>query len=304
MPLRELTDAAVTPSGQSIVYLNGVFVPASEAKISVFDHGFLYGDGCFETIIVRNGKPFRLIDHLYRLVRTTRVLGIGIPLPLDNVQNAFLEMIRRNKLTDAYARITLTRGEGYSSSDPRLCEKPTLVMFAYDLESHPAEKYGGKGSGLRCMIVSTRRIPPVCLDARIKANNYINMILARMEAIAANVDEAIMLDINNFVSECPSRNIFTVRNKELETPKDHSVLNGITRDAIIELARKNTWPVRKRDLTTYDLYNSDEVLACSTGGGIKPIVEIDGRKIGDGQAGPVTRKLMQQYEEMLTGLIG
>ena len=199
----------MTPSTQSIVYLNGQFVPASEAKVSVFDHGFLYGDGCFETIIVRNGKPFRLADHLNRLVRTTRVFGIRIPLSLENVHGAFFEVIKRNKLTDAYARITLTRGEGYSSSDPRLCETPTFVIFAYDLQGHPTEKFAGKGLGLRCMIVSTRRIPPVCLDARIKANNYINMILARMEAIAANVDEAIMLDINNFVSECPSRNIFT-----------------------------------------------------------------------------------------------
>ena len=259
----------MSASNEGIVYLNGKFVPASEAKVSVFDHSFLYGDGCFETIIVRNGKPFRLSDHLDRLVRTTRVLGIRIPISRDDLRNAFLELIRRNKLADAYARITLTRGEGYSSSDPRLCEIPTLVMFAYDLENHPAEKYGGKGPGLRCMIVSTRRIPPVCLDARIKANNYINMILARMEAIAANVDEAIMLDINNFVSECPSRNIFTVRNTELETPHDHNVLNGITRELIIELAHKNGWPVRKRDLTAYDLYNSDEVLACSTGGGIQ-----------------------------------
>ncbi|PWT83414.1 MAG: branched-chain amino acid aminotransferase [Acidobacteria bacterium] len=290
---------AVTASNESIVYLNGRFVPASEAKVSVFDHSFLYGDGCFETIIVRNGKPFRLLEHIDRLVRTTRVLGIRIPLSPDDLHNVLLEMVKRNSLTNAYARITLTRGEGYSSSDPRLCEKPTLVMFAYDLENHPAEKYGGKGPGLRCMIVSTRRIPPVCLDARIKANNYINMILARMEAIAASVDEAIMLDINNFISECPSRNIFTVRNNELETPNDHNVLNGITRDVIIELAHKNGWPVRKRDLTAYDLYNSDEVLACSTGGGIKPIVEVDGREISDGQVGPVTRKLMQQYEEML-----
>jgi branched-chain amino acid aminotransferase len=289
----------VIPYSQSIVYLNGEFVPASEAKVSVFDHGFLYGDGCFETIIIRNGNPFRLADHLARLVRTTQVLGIRIPQSLDNVGNAFMEMIKRNRLTDAYARITLTRGEGYSSSDPRLCETPTLVMFAYDLENHPAEKYRGKG-GLRCMIVSTRRIPPICLDARIKTNNYINMILARMEAIAANVDEAIMLDTNNFVSECPSRNIFLVRNRELETPNDHNVLNGITRDVIIELAHKNTWPVYKRNLTAYDLYNSDEVLACSTGGGIQPIVEIDGRKIGDGQVGPVTSMLIQQYNEMLT----
>jgi branched-chain amino acid aminotransferase len=125
------------------------------------------------------------------------------------------------------------------------------------------------------------------------------MILARMEAIAASVDEAIMLDINNFVAECPSRNIFTVRNNELETPNDHNVLNGITRDVIVELAHKNGWPIHKRDLTAYDLYNADEVLACSTGGGIKSITEVDGRTISNGQVGLVTRKLIQQYEEML-----
>ena len=289
----------MSASNDSIVYLNGKFVPASEAKVSVFDHSFLYGDGCFETIIVRNGKPFRLSEHIDRLVRTTRVLGIRIPLSRDELRNSLLELVKRNDLANAYTRITLTRGEGYSSSDPRLCETPTLVMFAYDLENHPAEKFGGKGAGLRCMIVSTRRIPPVCLDARIKANNYVNMILARMEAIAANVDEAIMLDTSNFVAECPTRNIFIVRKKELETPNDHNVLNGITRDVVIELSQKNGWPTRKRDLTAYDLYNADEVLACSTGGGIKPIVEIDGRKIGDGQVGPVTRKLVEQYEYLL-----
>lgn len=290
----------MTPSDESIVYLNGEFVQASRAKVSVFDHGFLYGDGCFETVIVRNGKPFRLDDHLERLVCTARVLGIRIPLSLDDVRHAFMGVITRNHLSDAYARTTLTRGEGYSSADPRVCERPTFVIFAYDRENHPTEKYGHKGSGLRCMIVSTRRIPPICLDARLKTNNYVNIILARMQAIAANVDEAIMLDINDFVSECPSRNIFTVRKNALETPKDHSALNGITRQVIIELAFKNNWSVRKRDLTAYDLYNSDEVLACSTGGGIKPIVEIDGRQIGSGQVGPITHILMQQYEEMLT----
>jgi branched-chain amino acid aminotransferase len=282
-----------------IVYLNGKFVPAGEARVSVFDHGFLYGDGCFETIIVRNGKPFRVKDHIERLFRTTHVLGISIPVTREALTSALLETVKRNQLKNAYTRITLSRGEGYASSDPRLTEHPTLVIFAYDLEGHPAERFGGKGPGLRCMIVSTRRTPPVCLDARIKSTNYLNMILARMEAIAAGVDEAIMLDINNFVAECPARNIFTVRNGELETPCDHNVLNGITRDVVIEIAQKNSWPARKRDLTAYDLYNADEVLACSTGGGIKPIIEVDGRKIRDGQVGSVTRALIEKYEEML-----
>src|SRR5690348_12568760 len=134
MQRRSKRDYAVSASNQSIVYLNGSFVPAPEAKVSVFDHSFLYGDGCFETIIVRNGKPFRLMDHIDRLVRTTRVLGIRIPLSPEELREALLNTVKRNSLSNAYARITLTRGEGYSSSDPRLCEKPTLVMFAYDLE--------------------------------------------------------------------------------------------------------------------------------------------------------------------------
>lgn len=284
---------------EAIVYLDGEFLPAHRARVSVFDHSFLYGDGCFETIIVRNGKPFRLKDHIDRLFRTTHVLGIRVPLSRSELSNALLETVKRNRLANAYTRITLSRGEGYSSSDPRLTEKPTLVIFAYDLEGHPAERFGGKGPGLRCIIASTRRVPPVCLDARIKANNYLNMIMARMEAIAAGADEAIMLDINNFVAECPSRNIFTVSGKQIETPCDHNVLNGITRDVIIELAEKNGWRARKRDLTAYDLYNADEIMACSTGGGIKPIVSVDGRQIGNGQLGPLTRALIEQYEQLL-----
>jgi branched-chain amino acid aminotransferase len=179
-------------------------------------------------------------------------------------------------------------------------EKPTLVIFAYDLESHPAERFGGKGPGLRSVIVSTRRVPPVCLDTRIKANNYLNMVLARMEAIAAGADEAIMLDINNFVAECPSRNVFVVRNGSLDTPRDHNVLNGITRETVIEVASDKGWPVSKTDLTAYDLYNADELFACSTGGGIKAIVQVDGRKVGNGEVGPVTRTLVAEYERLLT----
>jgi branched-chain amino acid aminotransferase len=284
----------------STVYLNGAFVSADQARVSVFDHSFLYGDGCFETIIVRNGNPFRLAEHIARLWRTTHVLGIRMPVGQEELQSALLETVHRNGLRDAYTRITVSRGEGYASSDPRLTDRPTLVIFAYDLESHPAERFGGKGAGLRCAIVSTRRIPPVCLDARIKANNYLNMILARMEAIAANVDEAIMLDVNDFVAECPSRNIFVVRGGTLATPRDHNVLNGITRQTVIDIAEVQGWPMRKEDLTAYDLYNADEVFACSTGGGIKPIVEVDGRSIANGEVGRVTRFMVEQYETMLT----
>jgi branched-chain amino acid aminotransferase len=285
--------------GKGIVYLNGDYLPADQARVSVFDHGFLYGDGCFETIIFRNGKPFRLEAHIDRLFRTTHVLGMTVPMARQELGAALLETVKQNGFTDAYSRITVSRGEGYSSSDPRLCDTPTLVMFAYDLEGHPAERFAGKGPGLRSIIVSTRRTPPICLDARVKVNNYLNMILARMEAIAAGMDEAIMLDIDNFVSECPSRNVFTVHRNRISTPPDHNVLNGITRDVVIELAEKNGWFPTKRHLTAYDLYTADEVLVCSTGGGIKPVIEIDGRKIGSGTVGPCTRKLMDQYEKLL-----
>jgi branched-chain amino acid aminotransferase len=282
-----------------IVFLNGDYLPAEQARVSVFDHGFLYGDGCFETIIIRRGRPFRLDAHIDRLFRTTHVLGMTVPVSRADLAAALLETVKRNGFSDAYSRITVSRGEGYSSSDPRLCKTPTLVIFAYDLESHPAEIFGGKGPGLRCVIVSTRRIPPICLDARVKATNYLNMILARMEAIAAGMDEAIMLDIENFVAECPSRNVFAIHQNVLSTPPDHNVLNGVTRDVVVELAEKNGWVPVKRPLTAYDLYTADEVLVCSTGGGIKPVIEIDGRKIGSGTVGPCTRKLMDQYEELL-----
>lgn len=284
---------------EAIVYLNGEYLPASQAKVSVFDHSFLYGDGCFETIIVRQGRPFRLDEHITRLFRSATVLRIRIPLAPEALAAAVLETVRRNGFQDAYTRITLSRGEGYASADPRLAEKATLVIIAYDLGGHPAERFTSKGPGMRCIIASTRRTPPVCVEPRLKANNYLNQIFARMEAVAAGVDDAIMLDIANFVTETPSRNIFVVRDGKLLTPRAHNVLNGITREVVMDLAQKNGWPVAEADLTAYDLYTADEVLTTSTAGGIKAIVEVDGRPIGNGQKGPITRALGEQYEAML-----
>lgn len=284
---------------EPIVYLNGEYVPASQAKVSIFDHSFLYGDGCFETIIVRRNRPFRLEDHVARLFRSAHVLAIRVPLTAEELRSAVLETVRRNGLEDSYTRITLSRGAGYASSDPRLAEQPTLVIIAYELAGHPAERFTSKGPGLRCVIASTRRTPPVCLDARIKANNYLNQILARMEAINAGVDDVIMLDIQNFVAELPSRNIFVARGGEVATPRAHNVLNGITREVVMDLARRHGWPVEERDLAPYDLYIADEVFTTSTAGGVKAIVEIDGRRIGDGRSGPIARTLGEQYEALL-----
>lgn len=284
---------------EPIVYLDGEYLPASQAKVSVFDHSFLYGDGCFETIIVRKGRPFRLDAHIARLFRSAQFLRIRVPLSPEELGQAVLETVRRNGFEDAYTRITLSRGAGYASSDPRLAERPTLVIFAYDLHGHPAERFTSKGPGLRCIISSTRRTPPVCLEPRLKANNYLNQILARMEAIAAGVDDAIMLDIANFVTETPGRNIFVVRSGCLLTPRAHNVLNGITREVVMELAAKHGWPAAEADLTAYDLYTADEVFTCSTAGGIKAVVEVDGRPIADGQVGPITRALSEQYEALL-----
>lgn len=286
---------------EPVVYLDGEFVPASQAKVSVFDHSFLYGDGCFETLVVRRGKPFRLAEHADRLFRSARVLKISVPLAAEELRAVVLQTVQRNALEDAYVRITLSRGVGYAAFDPRLCDRSTLVIFATDLQNHPAGRLFGRGVGLRCIIASTRRTQPVSLDSRIKANNYLNQILARMEAIAAGVDEAIMLDFQNFVAEATGRNIFAVRGARLYTPRGHSILNGITREVAMELARRNGWSIEECDLTPYDLYTADEVFTTSTAGGVKPVTEIDGRPIGDGTPGPFAQRLMDQYEALVSG---
>lgn len=282
-----------------IIYLNGEFLPEEKAKISPFDHGFLYGDGVFETMVVTNGLVFKLDQHLERLYDSLTVLKIKIPFSKNKLKKLVLETLRRNSLKDGYVRLIVSRGVGYPALDPRACEKPTIVIIP-SAKIFP-QSFRRSYSDIidKVVIVSTRKIPSVCIEARVKSLNYLNNILARIEALESGADEAIMLDLNGFVTEGPGENIFIVRSGSLHTPPPHNILNGITRQTVLELAESMGIKVYEQNLTRYDLYTADEAFFTSTFGGIKPIREIDGRRIGLKAPGPITEKLRNAYKSLL-----
>ncbi len=282
-----------------IIYLNGNFVSEEEAKISPFDHGFLYGDGVFESMVVTNGLVFKLDQHLKRLYDSLTVLKIKIPFSKDELKKLVLETLRRNNLRDGYVRLVVSRGVGYPALDPRACEKPTIVIIP-STKTFP-QSFRGSYSDIidKVVTVSTRKIPSVCIEARVKSLNYLNNILARIEALEAGANEAIMLDLHGFVTEGPGENVFIVKLGCLYTPPTHNILNGITRQTVLELAKNMGIKAYEQNLTRYDLYTADEAFFTSTFGGIKPIREIDGRKIGLKVPGPITEKLKKAYESLL-----
>lgn len=281
---------------ENVVYIDGEFVPSSQATISVFDHGLLYGDGVFDTICAWNGYLFRLDEHIERLLMSAHATKMNLRLSQKDIKTAVLNTVKRNQLENAYIKIVITRGTSPEPLlDPRECKSSVIIFARPFLWLIQPEKIK---SGIRVILASTRRIPSQCLDPKIKSLNYQNNAMAKLEAIEANVDEAIMLDLEGYISEGPTYNIFTIKSSKLSTPADN-ILLGITRDAVIELAEQEGWMVERRRMTSYDLYNADEAFFCSTAGGIIPIVAVDGRKIGSGKPGEITQKLIDLYFDML-----
>jgi branched-chain amino acid aminotransferase len=285
-----------------LVYIDGKFYSKNEAKISVFDHGLLYGDGIFEGIRVYNGRVFKLDEHIDRLYESAKTVNIEIPLSKEEFKSAIIEVLRKNNLKDAYIRAIVTRGVGQLGLDPRHCEKPTIIIIPQRLEEYPLTVSVKRR--VRAIISSIRRTPPFCLPPMVKSLNYQNNILARIEAIHAGVDEAIMLDWRGYVCEGTGNNIFIVKREKLITPPLYtSILPGITRQTIIEIAKKLGIEVLERDITIHDLYNADEVFLTATGTEILSVVEIDGRKIGTGEPGSITMRLEDEFkkETWITG---
>lgn len=277
------------------IYINGEFYPKEEAKISVYDHGLLYGDGIFESIRAYNGIVFKLNEHIDRLYESAKSLKINIPLTKEEIVNAVLETLRKNELTDAYIRIVITRGEGPMGVDPRNCRKPTIIIIAEKREP----LFGREIKGISAIISSIRRTPIWALDPRIKSLNYLNNVLAKIEAIEAGVEEAIMLNEMGYIAEAPTENIFIIKdNKILTPPYTAGILKGITRDVVIRLAKELGYIVEERDITPHDLYNADEVFVTGTAAEIVPIVKINGRIIGAGDVGPIVKKLITKYNEI------
>ncbi|HDN05952.1 MAG TPA: branched-chain-amino-acid transaminase [Candidatus Bathyarchaeota archaeon] len=280
-----------------LVYIDGKYYPKSQAKISVYDHGLLYGDGVFEGIRAYNGVVFKLREHIDRLYRSARVIMLEIPLTKEEMINAVLETLRKNNLHDAYIRLVVTRGVGDLGLDPRKCPKPTVIIITDVIKLHSKE---AKERGIRALIVWVKRDPVDATSHEVKSLNYMNSILGKIEANVAGFDEAICLDKNGHISEGIAENIFIVKNGKIITPPTSTgALVVITRDVIMKLAEKLGYKAVEANITPTDLFTADEAFFTGTAAEVVPIVEVNKRKIGDGKPGPITKRLMQEFEKIV-----
>ena len=280
-----------------LVYLNGKFVPRSEAKVSVFDHGLLYGDGVFEGIRAYHGRVFRLNEHLERLYRGARAILLEVGMTLPELREAVLESLRVNKLREAYIRLVVTRGVGDLGLDPRKCNQgATVFVIADAIQLYPQEIYR---DGLELITVVTRRNDPTALNPAIKSLNYLNNILAKVEVVQAGLHEGLMLSADGYVAEATGDNIFIYYSGRLVTPPvSLGLLDGITRDVAMQLAQEMGISVVEQAFRQYDVYIADECFLTGTAAEIVPVVKVDGRVIGDGTPGAVTKELMERFRKL------
>lgn len=280
-----------------IVFVNGEFVPESQARISIFDHAVLYGDGVFETAVAWDGRVFKLEQHLDRLFRSLAAINLKAPYPRGQLRKLILETVQRNELRNAYIKWIITRGvNGQPLLDPTGCTPGCIIFVRPYLYMTSAQKVQ---NGLRLKTTAIRRPPAEVLDPHIKSLNYLNLVLARLEAQAASADEALLLDVRGHVCEAPGYNVFGVHGKQLVTPCE-DILAGITRETVLELATERGLLTREATIELYDLYTADEVLLCSTAGGILSVIEVDGRCIGEGKPGPIFHQLREAYQTLLS----
>ena len=284
---------------ENSVYLDGKFLPESEAKISVNDHGLLYGDGVFEGIRAYNKRVFKLERHVERMYQSAKAIDLKIPHAREEFSDLILETCRRNNIVDGYIRPIVTRGPGDLGLDPRKCKRgPTVIIIAIPgITLYPKEKYE---KGLRLVTSSYRRVPPQSLSPSIKSLNYLNQIMARVEANQYGADEALLLDIQGYVSEASADNFFIVQNHSVITPPTSTNLPGVTRETAMELAEKLGVRTVEKPFTLYDVWASNEAFITGTAAEIGPVVEVDGRTIGDGKPGKITKQLMKAFRELVT----
>jgi branched-chain amino acid aminotransferase len=278
------------------VFIDGKYYDERDARISVFDHGLLYGDGIFEGIRAYHGRVFRLKEHIDRLFHSAKAILLAIPMSRQDIMDAVVESCRRNKIRDGYMRLVVTRGVGTLGLNPNRCKKPSVIIIADKIQLYPAKLYE---RGLEIVTVPTVRNLHSALNPAIKSLNYLNNILAKIEANNAGCEEAIMLNAEGYVSEGTGDNIFIVKDGKLFTPPLSSgALYGITRKVVIELAEQSGLSVSEPNLTRYDLFIADECFLTGTGAEIVPVVKIDGRVIGNGKPGVLTRKLVAKYQSL------
>ena len=278
------------------VYIDGQYYDKEEAKVSVFDHCFLYGDGVFEGIRSYGGKVWREDEHIRRLYESAKAIALEVPVPPDELKEIIHRTLELNQLTDAYIRVVVTRGVGYLGLDPARVFNPSLVVITDQIALFPREHYE---KGLALVTVSTVRNHPMALPPRIKSCNYLNNILAKIEAKNAGVLEGLMLNVDGQVSECTGENVFIVRGGELLTPPlSAGILEGVTRAVVFELAAEKGIPCRERALYRHDIFNAEECFICGTAVEICPVTSLDGRTIGTGKPGPITRRLLERFREL------
>jgi len=279
------------------VYLNGEYVPRSRASVSVFDHGLLYGDGVFEGIRAYNGYVFQLDAHLDRLFASANYIQLKIPLDRERLTSAILETLRRNNLRDAYVRVVVTRGEGDLGVNPDLCREPTLFVIAELMTSILGPT---SPRAIRTVIASIRRDAVDATTHEVKSLNYLNSILAKLEAKNAGADDAIMLDSRGFVSEGTVTNVFLVKEDVVYTPQTSSaILHGITRSRVIRLCRDLGLDIVEKDVTPFELLSADEVFMVGTKSEILSVISVNGRTIGSGRVGPTTKLLLQEFSKLV-----
>ena len=276
-----------------IIYIDGKYLPEDQAKISVFDHGFLYGDGVFEGIRAYNGRVFRLKEHLDRLYDSAKTIDLHPPLSKEELVEVICELLRKNKLDNAYIRPIISRGVGDLGLDPRKCPKPSVIVIVTSWGAMYGDLYD---KGLRAITVSVRRNPAEALPPNVKSLNYLNNILAKIEANYKGGDEAIFFDTNGYVSEGSGDNLYVVKNGEIITPPTLNNLRGITRMVLLELAGSLGITVHEQNMGYFDLYTADEMICTGTAAEVAPITWVDGRVIGTGKPGPVTRQLMAAFK--------
>jgi branched-chain amino acid aminotransferase len=278
------------------IYIDGKYYDEKNAKVSVFDHGLLYGDGVFEGIRAYHGRVFKLKEHIDRLFYSAKAILLEIPLSHSAVMKAVVETCRRNRVREAYIRLVVTRGVGTLGLNPKNCKSPSIIIIAGKIQIYPAALYE---RGMDIITVPTTRNLHSAVNPAIKSLNYLNNILARIEANNSGYEEAIMLNSEGFVSECTVENIFIVKAGQMFTPPlSAGALYGITRQTVIELAQAAGLRVSEPNLTRYDLFNADECFLSGTGAEIVPVVKIDGRMIGSGKPGKVTRRLVKEFRAL------
>jgi len=283
------------------IFLNNKLVAKEDAVVSVFDHGFLYGDGVFEGLRVYNGRIFRLDEHLERLRRSSKAILLEWPLSNDELKAAIIETVRANDMPNGYIRVVISRGAGDLGLDPRKCPMPTVIVIADAIKLYPAEVYE---RGMECITASTRRSRPDVLSPAIKSLNYLNHILAKIECIRAGVPECIMLNDQGLVAECSADNVFIlVRDysgkTELRTPPiTAGALEGITRDAVMRIAEESGIRCVERDIALFDIYSAQEAFLTGSAAEVVPLTMLDSRVIGNGEPGATTKQLMARYREL------